>query len=186
MLTHKGTQTIETARLLLRRGVKEDAEPMFRNWASESEVTKFLTWPTHERVEMTQQILELWINEYESPQFYQWFIVLKELGEPIGNITVVRSNDAIKEAEIGYCIGSRWWHKGIVSEALEAVMEYLFTEVGMNRLTARHDPNNPHSGGVMKKCGMQYEGTAREGDRNNQGVCDVAYYAILRADWKDK
>ena len=47
MPTHKGTQTIETSRLILRRAVREDAEPMFRNWASDPEVTKFLTWPAH-------------------------------------------------------------------------------------------------------------------------------------------
>ena len=61
-------------------------------------------------------------------------------------------------------------------------IEYLFTEVGMNRIAARHDPNNPHSGGVMRKCGMVYEGTTRASDKNNQGICDAAHYAILRRD----
>ena len=184
MLTHKGTQTIETSRLILRRAIREDAEPMFRNWASDPDVTKYLTWPTYEKVETAYQILDLWASEYEKPDYYQWIIVLKELGEPIGSISVVRQNDRVEEAEIGYCIGSRWWHKGIVSEALAAVIKYLFEEVGMNRVAARHDPNNPHSGGVMRKCGMKYEGTHRACDRNNQGICDAAQYAILRSEWK--
>ena len=184
MLSHKGTQTIETTRLILRRAVREDAEAMFRNWASDSEVTKYLTWPTYEKVETAHQILDLWASEYEKPNYYQWMIVLKELGEPIGSISVVRQNDRVEEAEIGYCIGSHWWHKGIMTEALNAVIEYLFTEVGMNRVAARHDPNNPHSGGVMRKCGMKYEGTHRACDRNNQGICDAAQYAILRSEWK--
>ena len=184
MLTHKGTQTIETPRLILRRAVREDAEPMFRNWGSDPEVTKYLTWPTYEKVETAHQILDLWVSEYEKPEYYQWMIVLKELGEPIGSISVVRQNDRVEEAEIGYCIGSRWWHKGIMTEALNAVIDYLFTEVGMNRVAARHDPNNPHSGGVMRKCGMKYEGTHRACDRNNQGICDAAQYAILRSEWK--
>ena len=64
-------------------------------------------------------------------------------------------------------------------------MDYLFTEVHMNRIEARHDTNNPHSGGVMKKCGMAFEGVARASDRNNQGICDTAHYAILRSDWED-
>ena len=119
---------------------------------------------------------------YEKDSYYQWMIVLKELGEPIGSISVVRQNDRVEEAEIGYCIGSQWWHKGIMTEALSAVIEYLFTEVGMNRVTARHDPNNPHSGGVMRKCGMKYEGTNRACDRNNQGICDMSWYAILSDD----
>ena len=184
MLTHKGTQTIETSRLILRRAIREDAEAMFRNWASDPEVTKYLTWPTYEKVETAYQILDLWAGEYEKPDYYQWMIVLKELGEPIGSISVVRQNDRVEEAEIGYCIGSRWWHRGIMTEALAAVIEYLFTEVGMNRVAARHDPNNPHSGGVMRKCGMKYEGTHRACDRNNQGICDAAQYAILRSEWK--
>ena len=186
MLTHKGTQTIETSRLILRKAVREDAESMFRNWASNPEVTKYLTWPTYEKVETAYQILDLWASEYEKPNFYQWMIELKELAEPIGSISVVRQNDHVEEAEIGYCIGSQWWHKGIMTEALAAVIEYLFTEVGMNRVAARHDPNNPHSGGVMRKCGMKYEGTLRACDRNNQGICDAAQYAILQCEWEKR
>ena len=74
--------------------------------------------------------------------------------------------------------------RGIMTETLNAVIDYLFTEVGMNRVAARHDPNNPHSGGVMRKCGMKYEGTNRSCDRNNQGICDAAQYSILRSEWQ--
>ena len=65
MLTHKGTQTIETPRLILRKAVVEDAEPMFRNWATDPEVTKFLTWPPHESIEVTQRVVAGWVTEYE-------------------------------------------------------------------------------------------------------------------------
>ena len=184
MLTHKGTQQIETPRLILRRAVREDAEAMLRNWASDPEVTKFLTWPTHDSIDVTRMVLESWLAEYEKDNYYQWMIVLKEIGEPIGSISVVRQNQRVEAAEIGYCIGSAWWHQGIMSEALAAVINYLFTEVGMNRIAACHDSNNPHSGGVMRKCGMQYEGTTRASDRNNQGICDMAIYSILRSEWK--
>lgn len=184
MLTHKGTQSIETSRLILRRAIPEDAEPMFRNWASNPEVTKYLTWPTYEKIETAYQILNLWINEYEKPEYYQWMIELKELREPIGSISVVRRNDHAEEVEIGYCIGSHWWYRGIMPEALSAVIEYLFVEVGVNRVTAKHDPNNPNSGRVMRKSGMKYEGTTHASDRNNQGICDADHYAIIRSDWE--
>ena len=184
MLTHKGTQTIETSRLILRRAVREDAEAMFRNWASDPAVTKYLTWPAHSTISVSEMVIGNWLQEYEKENYYQWMIVLKELGEPIGSICGVRQNDRVEEAEIGYCIGSRWWHRGIMTEALTAVIEYLFTEVGMNRVAARHDPNNPNSGGVMRKCGMKYEGTNRACDRNNQGICDAAQYSILRSEWQ--
>jgi ribosomal-protein-alanine N-acetyltransferase len=183
MLIHKGTQMLETKRLILRKTVMDDALPMFRNWACDPEVTKFLTWPPHPSVETTAQLLKLWIEESEKPDYYQWMIVLKEIEQPIGTISVVRHRDDIAEAEIGYCIGRTWWHRGIMSEALNAVIDYLFAEVGMNRITAKHDTNNPHSGGVMRKCSMTYEGTHRASDRNNQGICDTAVYAVLRRDW---
>ena len=175
---------LETPRLILRRAEACDADAMFRNWASDPEVTKFLTWPTYKTVDTAHSILDTWVKSYEKDDFYLWVIVPKELGQPIGSISVVNHRDDIAEAEIGYCIGKVWWHKGIMTEALTAVMDYLFDEVGMNRIEAKHDVNNPHSGGVMKKCGMQYEGTARQGDRNNQGICDLATYAILHSDKK--
>jgi len=184
MLTHKGTQTIETSRLILRRAVRDDADSMFRNWASDPDVTKYLTWSTYDNVETAHKILDLWISEYANLDFYQWMIVPKDLGEPIGSISVVNQKETVEEAEIGYCIGSHWWHKGIMTEALTAVIAYLFTEVGMNRIAAKHDTNNPYSGGVMRKCGMVYEGTSRSSDRNNQGICDMVHYAILRSDWE--
>ena len=185
MPAHKGTQTIETPRLILRKARLADADAMFRNWANDPEVTKFLTWPTYKNVETAYPVLEMWEKAYEKPDYYQWMIELKEIGEPIGSISVVNQREDIGMAEIGYCIGRAWWHQGIMTEALRGVMDYLFTEVNMNRIEAKHDTNNPHSGGVMKKCGMAFEGIARASDRNNQGICDTAHYAILRSDWED-
>ena len=184
MLNHKGTQTLKTDRLILRQALREDAAAMFRNWASDPKVTKYLTWPTYQTEETTHPILERWCNNYEDPEFYQWMIVPTELGEPIGSISVVNHRNDIAEAEIGYCIGKAWWHNGITSEALSAVSDYLFDEVGMNRIEAKHDVNNPRSGNVMKNCGMVFEGISRQSDRNNQGICDLAAYAILRCDRK--
>ena len=120
-----------------------------------------------------------WNGQYDNDECYLWLITLKGEDLPIGSISVVSLDNRIRKAEIGYCIGSAWWHRGFTSEAMLAVIDYLFDEVGMNRIEARHDPRNPHSGGVMRKCGMHYEGTARAADRNNQGICDACHYAIL-------
>ena len=83
---------------------------------------------------------------------------------------------------IGYCLGRAWWRRGIMSEALKAVTDYMFDTVEVNRVEARHDPRNPNSGKVMQECGMKYEGTLRSADRNNQGICDACYYALLRSE----
>lgn len=182
-MEHCGTRDIETKRLLLRRFTAEDAEPMYANWASDPEVTRYLTWPPHANVEVTRAVLENWISSYRQKNYYQWAIVLKDHGDdPIGSIGAVDMNDDVAMVHIGYCLGRNWWHQGIMSEALGAVMDFFFDVVGANRIESRHDPNNPHSGMVMRKCGMIYEGTMRSSDRNNQGICDACWYALLRSD----
>lgn len=125
-------------------------------------------------------IIDTWIQNYDKEDFYQWAIVLKELGQPIGSISVVEQNERAQMMKIGYCIGAAWWHQGIMTEALGAVMDYLFGQVGVNRIQAMHDVNNPHSGGVMEKCGMRYEATLRQAGWNNTGICDMCCYALLR------
>lgn len=182
-MKHLGTKRIETQRLLLRPFTPEDGEAMFRNWASDRSVTKYLTWPTHANPGVSRWVVEDWVSHYHEAKFYQWAIVLKDLGEPIGSISVVKMNEEAQWMEIGYCIGKNWWHKGFVSEAMGGVMEFLFTQVGVQRIQARHDPRNPNSGGVMRKCGMTYEGTLRRWDRNNQGICDAVVYSILREEF---
>lgn len=182
-LRRDGTVILETERLVLRQFRLEDAEAVYKNWASDPEVTKFLCWPTHPDVDHTESILANWVEQYGRGDYYNWAIELKEMGEPIGSISVVEQNDKIRRAHIGYCIGRAWWHQGIMSEALSAVISYLFGE-GYQRIDSRHDPRNPHSGGVMKKCGMTYEGTLRNYDWNNQGPCDACFYSILWDEYK--
>lgn len=182
-MKHRGTQRLETERLILRRFVREDAGAMYKNWASDDEVTKYLPWPTHPNIDVSKSIAEDWVDSYSDEKYYQWAIVLKENGdEPIGSIGAVRMNEDISMVHIGYCIGRAWWHRGVTSEAMKAVMDFFFEEVGANRIEARHDPRNSNSGKVMEKCGMKYEGTLRSAERNNQGISDACYYSLLKSE----
>ena len=182
-MKHCGTQRLETDRLILRRYVNEDAAAMYKNWSSDKEVTKYLTWPTHSSQEISQWVIDDWVNKYADESYYHWAIVLKDnCNEPIGDVAVVDIKENISMVHIGYCIGRTWWNKGITSEALKTVMDFFFDVVDVNRIEARHDPRNPNSGKVMQKCGMKYEGTLRSSDWNNQGICDASYYALLKSE----
>ena len=149
-MEHLGTRILETDRLILRPFTSEDTEAMYRNWASDPEVSKFLTWPAHTSPEVTSQ--------------------------------VVSHSDPVARATMGYCIGRRWWCQGITSEALARVIQFLIRDVGMRRVDAMHDVENPNSGAVMGKCGMRLEGTMRQVAVNNLGIRDVCWYAILAED----
>jgi len=182
-MTHLGTITLETERLILRRLCLADAPVMFANWASDPDVTKYLTWLTHESVAVTEGVLTDWVNRYEQADFYNWGLELKESGMLIGSMGIVKLDERTNNVHFGYCIGKQWWGQGLTTEALRRLVSFFFEDVGMERLEARHDPNNPASGAVMQKAGLNYEGTFIARDYNNQGICDTAYYAILARDY---
>lgn len=182
-MVHKGTKTLEINRLLLRPFVLADAEAMFKNWANDSEVTKYLMWKPHGTIEVTKEVLDDWIKRYKEQNFYQWAIVEKSINEPIGSISVVKQDDKIKMVHIGYCIGKSWWGKGYTSEALKRLVKFFFEEVEVNRIEARHDPRNTNSGKVMQKAGLRYEGTSLQSDFSNQGISDMANYALIAKDY---
>lgn len=159
---------------------------MYNNWASDDEVTKYLKWPTHKAKGMSNSYVSWIIKNYEKDnenKVYDWVIELKEIGQPIGSIGAVNVNSEIKSIQIGYCIGSKWWHKGIMTEAFKEVIRFFMEEVGVNRLEARYDTRNENSGRVMEKCGLKYEGTLRASDINNSGLCDAAWYSILKDEY---
>lgn len=182
-MNHQGTIPLQTQRLTLRRYTMADAPAMYRNWASDPEVTRYLTWQPHRDLAVSQRTMSAWVESYANPAFYLWAIVPRGRTEPIGTISVVELNEETEAAEIGYCIGKKWWHQGYVAEAFRAVMAYLFRTVGVQRICAAHDTENPNSGAVMRKCGLRLEGILRQGDRNNRGIVDAALYSILRREF---
>ncbi|MBQ8831131.1 MAG: GNAT family N-acetyltransferase [Oscillospiraceae bacterium] len=183
MLTHKGTQTIKTERLTLRRYRVTDAKTMYETWARDERVTKFLTWQPHASADLTKALLEIWCADYEKDNNYNWVIEFE--GKIIGSITVVRQSERDELAELGYCLGHGYWEKGIMTEAAKAVIDFLFGEVGFNRISIEHAVKNPGSGKVAKKCGMTLEGTKREYFKAASGeFLDINEYSILRREWK--
>lgn len=122
-------------------------------------------------------------TEYKNLDCYNWVIVKRDTYEPIGRIAVSHLDERVSTADMSFFIGRAWWHMGFTSEALAAVIKYLFTEVGINRIAGRHDTANQNSGGVMKKCGMMYEGILRQAGKNSKGFVDVCQYAILAEDY---
>ena len=172
---------LETERLYLRRFRLEDARQVFENYANDPEVTKYVTWPAHKDISTTEEYLRYVVDEYAKPETYRWAIILKDTGELVGAIDTVDDFPDIKSCEIGYVLGRKWWHQHIMSEAAFAVTRYLLDE-GYNRIEACHDVLNVHSGDVMKKIGMHFEGILRKRRVNNRGIVDIAMYSLLKDD----
>ena len=144
---------IETERLLLRKIKETDAEPMFRNWANDPEVTKYLTWNPHENIEVTKKIIDSWLEEENNPKTFRFMITLKDSGEPIGSIDVVRYIDG--NPEIGYCLSKKYWNRGLMTEACKAFIEYFFN-IGFKKVFINAVKENIGSNRVIEKCGFKF------------------------------
>ena len=183
-LNHKGSVPIHCQRIILQPFKVSDAFFMFRNWANDPDVTRYMTWFPHENMQVTESVISSWVSDYSKPNFYQWAILLKKIDEPIGSIGVVEMDEDTKSCELGYCIGKPFWHQGYTSEAVSQLITFLFEQVKFEKITARHDVRNPNSGAVMMKCGMKYVTTRINIGQTKEGEpLSCAYYEISREEY---
>ena len=176
-----GTQMLQTERLILRRFVETDAEAMFQNWASSAENLTYVTWDPHPDVEVTRNSIRNWVASYTNPNYYKWAICLKENPEQvIGDISIVAIDENDSSCEIGYVLGKDYWDRGMMTEALTAVLDFCFTQAGFQKSRARYASLNPASGRVMEKAGMSYLKTITNGVERKGYLADLIYYQISR------
>ena len=173
---------LETERLLLRKLRMTDAQDMYE-YSRDPEVARHVLWDAHTSVSESRGYLRYALRQYRQDQPASWGIELKETGAIIGTIGFMWIQDDNRAAEVGYSLARAQWGRGIMTEALEAVIEYGFRTLKLNRIEAIHELTNPASGAVMRKCGMVHEGTMREKLFNKGKYVDVDLYAILRKDF---
>ena len=179
---HLGTQPLQTPRLLLRRFTMADAHPMFDLWCNDPQVTRFLSWGPHGSIDNTKRLLKSWQQRYEDTMFYNWCIEFE--GLPIGGIDLIMRSTKSLRAELGYCLSNRYKGRGIVTEAACTVLTYAFETVGLHKICAKHDVENPASGRIMQKLGMRQEGYMKlDAQRLDGTYSDMVLYGILRDEW---
>lgn len=137
-----------TKRLNLRPITMNDCEQIFSCWASDKEVTKYLTWHAHKNIETTKNIVSNWISQYKNNNCYRWGIELKKTNNLIGMIDVV--NHINNNPVIGYVLGKAYWNNGYMTEALKAVLDRLFCD-GYSRILIEADEKNIGSNCVIRK-----------------------------------
>ncbi len=152
-------ETFETARLLLRKPVMEDAQAVFETWAQDPKVTRTMTWYPHKDVDETRAFLSWTIEEWEGESRFVFVITKKSALQPIGMIEMRPSGHA---AELGYVLAYKEWGKGYMTEAAQALVNWIFTQPGMCRIYATTSVDNIGSQRVMEKIGMTREGLMRK------------------------
>ena len=181
-----GTGLIETERLLLREFRYSDTESMMRNWISDDEVQAMYGEPSYKTKEEVISLLDEYIGRNQSGYYYRWAVIEKESEECIGQIAYFLVSSDNRFAEIEYCIGKAFQHKGYATEATKAVINYGFDRIGLNKVQICVRPSNIASFKVIEKCGFMKDGILRQYFFMNGAYEDRMYFSILRDERQER
>lgn len=179
-------KNLETPRLVLRKLTREDIPLYYTRLGSSEKVTKYMLFEPHKDISESTASVEKVLGRYETGKCYRWAIALKENNELIGIIEPLRFDEEKGSCSFAYMLGKDFWGKGYGTEALTAVLEFLFTEMEMERVAADHMAENVGSGAVMRKVGMMYQGTKIGMYEKNGKIHDAPQYVITRKQWMNR
>lgn len=180
-----GTKTIYTDRLILRRFTKEDNESMRVNWASDESIQKLYSEPTYSNAQEADGFLSKVIANYSNEDYYRWAIAPKDDSENcIGQIAYFLINEKNHWGEIEYCIGRAYQGKGLMTEAVRAILEFGFKQIGLHKVQVCHKEGNIPSQRVIEKAGFIYEGTLRDYFFMEDHYVSRLYYSMLNEEYE--
>lgn len=184
MLTHIGTNVINTQRLILRRFEYADDNAMLKNWIADERIQSMYSEPVYSTKQEVKALLGKYINSYKNKDYYRWAIILKNSNECIGQIAYFLVDSKNHFAEIEYCIGSDFQCMGYATEATKAVIEYGFNSINLHKIQICTKTINKPSQRVIEKCGFTYEGTLRDYFFMDGQYIGRLYYSILKNEYK--
>lgn len=175
------TGILKTKRLILRRLRPADALPLHENCSSDEAVVRFLARGVCADPEVTKALVADWIGMYETEDFFLWAVEFEE--QVIGMVNLHEICRETGSCEIGFSIGSRWWNRGIMTEAADAVVKHALEALGFERITGWCAAENTGSARVMEKIGMRREGCTKRSVRLSNGEwADQIWYSIRKGD----
>lgn len=173
--------TLLTPRLTLRPVRMSDAADLYE-YSRDPEVARHVLWDAHRSIHQTRAYIRYLLRQYRNAAPSTFAIALRDTGKVVGTIGFMWVQPDNRSAEVGYSLSRAFWNQGYMSEALRAVVDFGFGQLGLNRIEAQHECDNPASGHVMRNAGMRHEGTLRQRLYNKGRFVDVELYAIVRAD----
>lgn len=175
---------LDSACLVLRRFNGGDL-PAFRAYRNDPEVAKFQGWESFSLRKATDFVAQQQVQKIASPgQWLQIAIALKHTGQLVGDCALkIHAADA-RQATIGITLARAFQGQGLASEALSALLEYLFLEAKLHRVQADTDPANVRAWRLLERLGMRREAHCLQSLWFKGHWADEFYYAILRQEWR--
>jgi len=178
-ITEKSFPMIETERLVLREIVADDAAALHRYWSDE-DVTEFMVLDPFAKIEDTQQMIVLLAGLYADGAGVRWAVVRKEDGVVLGTCGFHNLKPEHFRAEMGYEMGKEYWGRGLMAEALAAILGYGFDAMNFNRVEAFVNAGNTRSLRILEKLGFRLDGTLREYELARGRFVDQHCLSLLR------
>lgn len=173
---------IETARLKLREIADEDAPRLHSVW-TDPLVTRYLVLDPFTDLSQTREMISLLKGLHPSGEGFRWILFADAEREAIGTCGFHNWKKEHARAEIGYEMDPRFWGKGLMSEAVLAVLDYGFAEMGLNRVEAFVTVGNRKSLAFLERNGFTCEGTLRQYERARGRYQDQWICSLLKQDW---
>jgi ribosomal-protein-alanine N-acetyltransferase len=152
---------LSTVHLTLRAPQAADAAP-FRELLSIAEVTHFSNWPDAPSKAQAERFVRWMSKLHASRKGCAWIIEDRDTERAIGAIRFNRFEKKWKVGEVGYELHPDFWGRGLMTEALRAVVAYGHQTLRLNRIEAWTLPGNGASDRVLEKAGFRHEGTLRQ------------------------
>lgn len=171
---------IETERLLLREILPADSDSIYRIF-SDPAVTRYYDLETINSIREAAELVDFFDESFELERAIRWGITRKSDDIVIGTCGYVWLRQF--RGEIGYELASDYWRQGIMSEALDAILEFGFDSLALNRIEALVMTGNIASSGLLYSLGFEEEGVMRQHDFFKGAFHDMRLHAILRSDY---
>ncbi len=169
---------LSTARLCLRELVQSDAAAVFAI-RSDFEVTRFNTGLAYDRLEQARDLIQAIRTGYTDGAELRWGITLKGESTVIGMCGFNYWVRHDRRASIGYDLARAYWGQGLMTEAVQAIVDFGFTKMNLNRIEADADGRNPASARVLEKVGFRNEGIQYEQFYENGGFYNLHLFGLL-------
>jgi RimJ/RimL family protein N-acetyltransferase len=176
---------IPTKSLLLRFLSEADLPALYAIF-SDPEVMRYWSYPPWTDRSQAQQWLINIQEGYRTGSALQLGIERRADHALVGACTLFQFHVASRRAEIGYALGRPYWGAGYMQEALQALLQYAFQTLDLNRLEADIDPRNQASARTLERLGFQKEGHLRERWIVNEEISDTWLYGLLRREWQER
>jgi RimJ/RimL family protein N-acetyltransferase len=146
---------LKTERLRLRKAKLSDAEAIFRQYAEDPQVIKYVSWHAHRNLEETREYMRMCMMAWDVAKAFHWVIETRDDKEVIGMI-IARVN--AEKWELGFVLAQAYWGRGFMTEAVKALIAWALKQNEIFRVWAVCDIDNKASARVMEKAGMVHEG----------------------------